>query len=76
MSIRHICDFKAAGVGGGPSGKQTGIKISNNVRCISPPVYKGDLILHTVLQDNFKITLKLLNENRSQQCMQNIHSLL
>lgn len=50
MSKMRICGFKAAGTGGGPSRKQTGVKISNGVRCTSPSVYKArfDFTYHPV----------------------------
>lgn len=49
-NITHICGFKAVGIGGGQSGKQTGIKISSDIQCTSPSVYKAwfDFIYHPV----------------------------
>lgn len=40
-NIMPICGFKAVGMGGGQSGKQTAVKISNDIQCTSPSVYKA-----------------------------------
>lgn len=46
----HICGFKAVGMGGGQSGKQTGVKILSDIQCTSPSVYKAwfDFTYHPV----------------------------
>lgn len=49
-NITHICGFKAVGIGGGQPGKQTGVKISSDIQCTSPSVYKArfDFTYHPV----------------------------